>query len=255
MSPWKKILKRRGAGIAGSAFLCAVAVSTLAHGGQLPVRQSKGVADEPGIEVALPARSRPVYTLEELARVLAKAQQREVYVDRRCKDRRLLIVQPAHSKPLNTIELHEAMSETTGLRWRVVDGVAFLTYHPGTVVQDFARNRTEEMRRHQRKIVERVYDLAPDKTPVSQSDLLAGTRKWDGMQPQQRQDLLGLLSQPLYGNTEEHGSVTRSGTESVATTRGTGWFHVPVRFPGESAKLHLGERGKYSPVIRQRLMP
>jgi hypothetical protein len=145
--------------------------------------------------VILPQSPKNTYTLRELANTLSQSLKREVYVDTRSEDRRLLIVCPNGSRSIPAVSLKEVMSRVTGMQWRRVEEIDFLTFHAPDSLRQAAQKKQAEMLARQKGLVRSLEENFPDAMSVSGDAYFGSPKNWDQLSEGERNNLRQMLEQ------------------------------------------------------------
>lgn len=162
-------------------------------GGVAVAQESPKPLVMPEGEVRLPARQVSAYSLDELARFLGEQSGKAFFVDKRVAPKKLLIQSPDNFSRFTFGELTEAMRLATGLQWRQVDNVFFLSLYHENALRDFTRKMTEEDRKRRTDIFDMVQKNSGDKIPATLDDFVKGGRPWDKLTPAQQDKYFAMF--------------------------------------------------------------
>lgn len=168
-------------------------------------------------KMRLPLRDVPVFSLGEIARLLREQSGKAFYVDKRVETKKLLLESPNNAATLTFGELTEAMHIATGLQWRQVDGIYFLTLYDENALIDFNRRMTAEDRKLRTDIFADVQKHVGGKIPATLDDFVKGGRAWDALIPTQQTTYFDL-----FQNAEKTSGRTDWTREDL--TGGRIWF-------------------------------
>ena len=172
--------------IAGIVLLSCVGGVTFAQETQKLLSIPKG-------NILLPVRTVSAYSLEEIARLMYEESGTQFFVDKRVAGKKLLIQPPNDSATPTIAELTEAMRLATGLQWRLVDNIFFLTLYDEDALIEFNRKMAREDKQLRTDIFNNMQKNLGNKIPATLDDFVKGGRSWDGLTPAQQDKYFDLF--------------------------------------------------------------